>query len=90
MTDFYADPPFVTLLDGTTRKVLYTFTHERVIVEESGLAVLCDHVQNGKYELSGIPATPEELPTLNAYVAKVTNTTTVTKPDGSSETFENS
>lgn len=74
------DDLFATI-DGTSYRIEHKFSDRRAIVNFGGAYVLADRVDLYKWELSGEPAREDEKPILNALVAGIKTTTTVTKDE---------
>jgi hypothetical protein len=68
----------ITMVDGKTYKVAHVFSDTRVIIDwDLGAFVLADKAPDGTWDLSGVPATPDEEVVVKQLNAP-TNDTTVT------------
>jgi hypothetical protein len=67
------DPTTITI-DGVTIPVTHAFTPTRVLVAYEGLFVLAD-LQGGRWDLSAVPATPDEQVVLEGYLTATKDVT---------------
>ena len=72
-------------VDGKQYSVAHRFGPTRCLVSYDGLYVFVDQAPDGTWDLSGQPATPEEMPILEALNAPLNDKSvvTVTPPDAS-------
>jgi hypothetical protein len=78
----------LTLVDGNTYDVAYSFTNERCLINYNGMIVFVDKDANGNWDFSKVLASPQEMPILQQLSGPDGTTLTITAPDGTTKTIK--
>lgn len=76
--NLYAGQGMKLVVEGQEYEVAHSFNESRALINFDGLYTFVDRAPDGTWELSGLPARPDEKPILDALIAPMKDKSIVT------------